>query len=140
MKTLLTLLALTTQLIAGPVTVAWDANPPAENVTGYKVHYGTASRTYPTVVDVANVTTLTLELAPGVYYLNATAYNSAGDSDFPEELVITMPGTPPTPPKGLRVVEIQTSSNLRDWSPVAWVPAGEPPVFLRAVTKEIPKP
>ena len=139
-KYLLPILILTAQLLAGTVTIAWDANPPEENVSGYRVHYGTVSRTYTEVVDVANVTTIALQLDPGVYFLNVLAYNAAGDSDFPEELVVTMPGAPPTPPKGLRVVEIQTSSNLRDWSPVAWVPAGDPPVFLRAVTKEIPKP
>jgi hypothetical protein len=41
--------------MAAQVTLAWDANTdPA--VTGYKLYYGYASRTYGTPVDVGKVT------------------------------------------------------------------------------------
>ncbi|HSN24149.1 MAG TPA: hypothetical protein VLS45_08295, partial [Methylomicrobium sp.] len=41
---------------AEQVTLAWDANTESD-LAGYKVHYGTASGSYTTVVDVHKVTT-----------------------------------------------------------------------------------
>ena len=47
--------------LGSQVTIAWDAKPPGEQVTGYFVHYGAKSRTdagfvdYDNKVDVGNV-------------------------------------------------------------------------------------
>lgn len=141
MKILLAILALALPALAGTATIAWDANPPAEAIKGYKVYYGTATGSYTQIVDVGVTTQIVLDLGPGEYFLNVTAYNASGlEGTFSEELAFTVPASPPTPVKGIRVVEIQTSSNLVDWEPLAWIPVGEPPFYLRAVAKEIQQP
>lgn len=69
------------------VTLSWEA--PTENadgtalvdLKGYKVHYGSASKTYSDTIQVANagLTTYVVQnLATGKYYFAVTAYNSAG--------------------------------------------------------------
>lgn len=69
------------------VTLSWEA--PTENadgsalvdLKGYKVHYGSASKTYSDTIQVANagLTTYVVQnLAAGKYYFAVTAYNSAG--------------------------------------------------------------
>jgi hypothetical protein len=77
---------------AASVTLAWDKNAEAD-IAGYKLHYGSASRTYDHTQDVANSTAYTIsDLDEGTtYYLAVTAYNSAGqESDFSEEVVHTI--------------------------------------------------
>src|SRR5512137_2981945 len=83
---------------AWTVTVAWDANPPAESVTGYVVHYGAVSRAetgftaYQSEVDVGNVTQWSLDLPnpSATYYVAVTAYNQFGlRSDYSAELSVT---------------------------------------------------
>jgi len=69
------------------VTLSWQA--PTENadgtqlvdLKGYKVHYGSASKSYSEVIQVPNagLTTYVVDnLAKGTYYFAVTAYNSAG--------------------------------------------------------------
>lgn len=69
-------------------SLAWDpVDDPA--VAGYKVHYGTASRTYDTIEDVGSATSYPItDLAAGVtYYFAVTAYDtSLTDSDYSAEL------------------------------------------------------
>ncbi|MDW7710065.1 MAG: Ig-like domain-containing protein [Deferrisomatales bacterium] len=86
------------------VTVAWDPNPPSENVTGYVLHYGKTSRTasgftaYSSQVNVGNVTQHSLALPDdgGTYYLAVVAYNGAGlQSHYSSEVLATPPA--PTP-------------------------------------------
>lgn len=79
-------------LSQGRVTLAWDANNEPD-LAGYKVYYGTHSRTYALVVDAGNVTTVGISnLQDGVtYYFAATAYNTAGlESDFSAEVSHTV--------------------------------------------------
>lgn len=80
---------------AKTVTVAWDPNPPEENVTGYVVHYGTSSRAtpgftaYDSQVDAGNVTQQDLDLpdSTATYYIAVTAYNGQGlNSDYSAEI------------------------------------------------------
>jgi len=81
--------------LAEPVTVAWDANPVEEQVTGYLLHYGEVSATdaafsgYDVEVNVGNVTEYTVDLpdATAVYYLAVVAYNGMGlRSDYSAEV------------------------------------------------------
>jgi hypothetical protein len=87
---------------AAEVTLTWDAS--TDNaVVGYKIHYGTSSGTYQTIIDAGNVTTLTVySLADGTtYYFAATAYDANGnESGFSTEVTHTTPAAclPPTTP------------------------------------------
>jgi len=69
------------------VTLSWQA--PTENsdgsalndLTGYEVHYGSASKSYSDTIQVANpgLTTYVVQnLSPGTYYFAVTAYNAEG--------------------------------------------------------------
>jgi hypothetical protein len=89
-----------TQGFAAQVTLAWDANTdPA--VAGYKLYYGTASRTYGKPVDVSNVTQYTLTgIQEGVNaYFAITAYDAnRNESAFSNEvncfMLVATPGGP----------------------------------------------
>jgi len=71
---------------SGTATLAWTA--PTTNsdgtaftdLAGYKVHYGTASGSYPKSIDVGNVTTYEVTDLPNgfTYYFVVSAYNQAG--------------------------------------------------------------
>jgi hypothetical protein len=68
-----------------PTTQA-DGTTPLTELTGYRVHYGTASGNYTSVIDAGNVATCVVSnLTPGTYYFAVTAYNSSGDSDYSTE-------------------------------------------------------
>jgi len=82
----------TTNATGATVTLAWD--PSADSsVSGYKVHYGFNSHTYPFVVDAGSETSQTINLQEGVpYYFSVTAYNVAGlESDFSGEISYAVP-------------------------------------------------
>jgi hypothetical protein len=77
------------------VTLAWDP----ENVSGlagYKIHYGTVSKSYSFTVDAGAQPTATITgLTDGAtYYFAATAYNTAGtESAFSNEVAYTVPSS-----------------------------------------------
>ncbi len=67
------------------ITLSW--RPPATNtdgtpltdLAGYKVYYGSSSRSYIAPIDIGNVNTYTFtNLAAGYYYLAVTAYDTSG--------------------------------------------------------------
>lgn len=78
------------------VTINWT--PPTENtdgttlenLAGYRIHYGTASRKYTATITVRNpglATYVISSLPRGRYYFSVTAYNSAGtESPFSSEV------------------------------------------------------
>jgi hypothetical protein len=83
---------------SGSVTLSWQ--PPTENadgtplmdLSGYKVYVGTNSGSYEyreIRLDNPGLTTYMVEnLAPGTYFIAATAYNAYGvESSFSEEVV-----------------------------------------------------
>jgi chitodextrinase len=84
---------------AAQVTLAWDANTDP-NITGYKLYYGTSSRSYQFSVDVGKLTNYVVTgLQQGVtYYFAATDYNVSGyESSFSNEVSTAIANvTPPT--------------------------------------------
>jgi len=79
--------------MAGQVAVAWDPDTSA-GVAGYKVYWGTVSRSYSWYADTATQTSYTVPgLTPGAtYYISATAYDgSRNESGFSNEVAYTVP-------------------------------------------------
>src|SRR2546426_5277368 len=84
---------------AAQVTLAWDPNTETD-LAGYKLYYGLSSGSYPSSVDVGNLTSYTLSglLEGQIYYFAVTAYNlSLGESGFSNEVSKALADvTPPT--------------------------------------------
>ena len=92
-------------IFAGSATLTWD--PPTTNadgtpltdLSGYKLYYGTASRSYAQNVNVGNVTTYTVNnLTDGItYYFAVTAYDTANnESSYSNEVSKAMAPVTPT--------------------------------------------
>ncbi len=86
---------------AAEVTLAWDPNTDP-NVSGYRVYYGTVTRSYNQFVPVGNYTSCVVAGLDQsqTYYFSATAVNSAGtESDFSNEVSVALssPTTSQTP-------------------------------------------
>jgi hypothetical protein len=82
----------------GTATLSWNApttntdGTPLTDLAGYKVYYGTKSRTYTNSTVIGKVTTYTINLASGTYYFTVTAYDSTGlESTFSNEAAKTIP-------------------------------------------------
>ena len=81
---------------ATTVWVEWDPNSEAD-LAGYKVYYGTASRTEgpyaeAVVINDKNTTDLELALSSNTYYFSLTAFDHSGnESDFSVEVSVTIP-------------------------------------------------
>ena len=78
---------------AAQVTLAWDASTDP-NIAGYKVYYGNASGSYPTVVDAGKQTSCTVtNLSEGMaYYFAVTEYDkSSQESGYSNEVVYAPP-------------------------------------------------
>lgn len=91
---------------AATVRVSWNANTEAD-LAGYKVYYGTASRSYGAHVDVGKVTSCDLENIPTgrTCYVAVTAYDtSSNESGYSEEASIYVPAPDTTPPTGSVVI------------------------------------
>ncbi|MFY9397803.1 MAG: PKD domain-containing protein [Desulfomonilia bacterium] len=93
---------------AATVRVSWNANTEAD-LAGYKVYYGTASRTYGAPVDVGKVTSCVLNNIPTgrTCYVAVTAYDTSNnESGYSEEASVYVPAPPSdtTPPTGSVVI------------------------------------
>lgn len=96
-------LILITALVLSPfdsvaqIKLAWDPNTEPDLV-GYRVYYGTASRTYGTSIDVGNVTSYTLTgLTLGqTYFIAVTAHNTVSESGYSNEVSGTTANDPET--------------------------------------------
>ncbi len=100
-------------VFADDVTLAWDPLLNAE-LAGYKVYIGSSSRSYGSGIDVANVTTYTIEgLGAGTYYFAVTAYDTQGfESGYSNEVSSTIPAPDTTPPSIYNVtVSILTATS-----------------------------
>ena len=91
------LTALTSGATAWAARIAWDPSPDP-SVTGYIVHLGPNSRTYPIEIDVGAATSYSLSgLPPGkTHYIAVTAYDAAGrESSYSNEVSATESLTAP---------------------------------------------
>ena len=77
---------------SGTAKLTWDANTESD-LAGYKVYAGTASGAFGPPVDVGNVTTFdVINLQGGkTYYFAVTAYNSADESGYSNEVSKSIP-------------------------------------------------
>ena len=119
-------LVLAATLQAQSVTLAWNASPSPE-VTGYRVYYGTNSRSYSVVTNAGMVLTQTVVLPHlGRWFFAATAYDALGlESEFSNEVEWEARlGSPVV--QGERVVRlspvIERSTNQVDWVSVTGSP------------------
>jgi len=104
----------------GWVEVSWtfattnEDGSPLTDLAGAKVYYGTSSSNYVSVLDVpggtpgGTSTARVTGLKPGVtYFLNGTAYNTAGlESDFCNEVAKKVPLKPGKHKDGVVVLKI----------------------------------
>lgn len=126
------------------IELSWDANP--EAVTGYIINYGNQPDTMTQALPVGVATTTAVRnLPPGEWYFAIKAQVDALESESSTMVAATLlppPVGPPAPvpaPKKMRVVRIETSSNLTDWEPLAFVPlhTASDTRFVRAGITEI---
>ena len=84
--------------LAADVTLTWDAKTDY-GLAGYKLYYGTGSRTYSTTINVGNQTTSTVTgLGPGTYFFAVTAYYTSGSETTYSNEVSTTISSPSTTP------------------------------------------
>jgi hypothetical protein len=84
-----------TPLEATEIWIAWDPNT-EQDLAGYRVYYGTASKTYGEPFTIGKETTYTITgLTPGQrYYIAITAFDTANnESDYSNEVNGIAPGT-----------------------------------------------
>ncbi len=79
------------------ITLAWDPpttdvnGDPITNLAGYILYYGPSPGNYDHSIDVGNVTTHSVTLPPGVWYLSTRAYITQGfESDYSNELQVNI--------------------------------------------------
>lgn len=104
--------------LAYSVSLVWDANSEPD-LAGYRLYYGTSSRSYNITNDVRNVTTTTVSnLVAGVtYYFAVTAYNTSDmESDYSNEVSYQVPL--PTAPVGV----VFSYSRATKLFTIAWTP------------------
>src|SRR5437899_8821706 len=102
---------------AAQVTLAWDPNTETD-LAGYKLYYSTSSGSYPSSVDVGNLTSYTLSglLEGRIYYFAVTAYNlSLCESGFSNEVNKAIADvTPPTVSLTAPVTGVTASGTVMD--------------------------
>ena len=141
MKWLLTMLMLVSAAAAGAerLTLAWDPSPSAA-VSGYRLYYGTNTRSYQFVTNAGLVLTQSVVLAHrGRWFFAATAYSTNGlESDFSSEVSWEYRPLPPamSGETWVRLTPVfGQSTNLATWGSVTgeatWFPATNRAEFFR---------
>lgn len=78
----------------GTANLSWVAptSTSGTSVAGYKVYYGTASKTYTSTINAGTATSYTVSnLPPGTYYFVVTAYDASGnESTYSNEATKTI--------------------------------------------------
>lgn len=102
---------------AADAILSWSPNTESD-LAGYRVHYGTASRSYTAVIDVGLATTYTVTgLSPGTYYFALTAYNRTGaESGFSNEVTKIIADTVPPVISSVAAGSITSSSGTITWT------------------------
>ena len=79
-----TFFGLSSGTLAATITLAWDSNPPEDEVVGYIIYYGTASGRYRWAVDIGNMASYDLTgLTPGVtFFIALTAYDRFDNESY----------------------------------------------------------
>ena len=88
--------------LAGQANLAWDPPDISTDVTGYMIHYGTASGAYSQGIDVGNTTSYAVSnlMAGQTYYFAVTAYDAVGyQSVYSDEVSLMM-----SPPQYVLVI------------------------------------
>lgn len=102
MKEILAFILAASCAFAGSAKLAWDANPPAEQVTGYIVYHATNLTAGFSVFAVAITNSLTVSpLRSGEHYFFVTALNNRGLESDPSNQVLA---PVPFPPMGIKLV------------------------------------
>ena len=85
------LLLFVSNVYAGQVTLAWDPVS-APSLSGYRLYYGQNSGSYSSQLDAGTQTTYTVSgLTDGqTYYFAVTAYDADEESDFSNEVSVTI--------------------------------------------------
>ncbi|MBI3805494.1 MAG: fibronectin type III domain-containing protein [Nitrospirae bacterium] len=116
--TLLTvsLLGRTSPVFAFNATLSWDSDTDP-NLAGYKVYYGSASRSYGTPIIIGKQNSYTVSgLGSGTYYFALTAYTaSAAESSFSNEISKTFLEPAPI------ILSIRTSNTSGSSTTIAWI-------------------
>ena len=94
---------------AASILFVWDANP-EKDLQGYKIYKGNATREYDDNVDVGNVTKhLMGDIPDGEWFFAVTAYDVENESEFSNEVSMTIDTGPPGAPAMFRAT-IETGS------------------------------
>jgi len=124
---------------AQQLTLAWDASA-STNVVGYRLYYGTNTRSYQFVTNVGPALTQSVVLPHrGRWFFAATAYDTSGlESDFSSEVSWESKPTPPVMAgeTWVRLTPVfGRSTNLVTWGIVTgeatWFPATNRAEFFR---------
>ena len=122
--------------LAGSVNLLWD---PSSRATGYKVYSGSASGSYGTPSNVGNTTQTTFDTMADctATFFAVTAFNSAGDSGFSDE-ISSWPRPEPTSLSPLEA-EQGTTLNLviggNNFEPGSSVQFSNPGITVNSVTR-----
>ncbi|MCG3113116.1 MAG: DNRLRE domain-containing protein [Candidatus Manganitrophus sp. SB1] len=107
-----------TTVFAGDATLTWNTNTEAD-LAGYRVYFGTASRTYGPSINVGKATSYTLTgLANRTHFFAVTAYDTAGnESAFSVEVSksITTPDTVTPVLSSINAGSIAANSAVITW-------------------------
>lgn len=138
MKALLILLLLAIQARAVTVAFEWDANPPADAVTGYVLFEALPNGDSRKLAEVDSKTlTASGDFTGGKHSVYVIARSGGIESPPSDPVSFTVPGKPGTP--RIKVV-LQTSADLDNWEDlaVAYVPENQRQ-FFRATIQSEPK-
>jgi len=141
MKWFWTTMILVWAAVAGAqqVTLAWDASA-STNVAGYRLYYGTNTRSYQFVTNSGLALTQSVALPRrGRWFIAATAYDTNGlESDFNNEVSWESKPVPPviTGEQWVRLTPVfGRGTNLATWGSVTgaatWFPATNRAEFFR---------
>ena len=130
------LVLLVSPALAGSVNLLWD---PSSGATGYKVYSGSASGSYGTPSNVGNTTQTTFGSMADcrATFFAVTAFNSAGDSGFSNEIA----SWPRPEPTSLSPLEVEQGTTVflaiggNNFEPGSSVQLSNPGITVNSVTR-----